>query len=342
MSQRILIAYASGTGSTAEVAEAIADVLRQEATTVEVKSVTEMKTTAPYSAIVVGSSIRVGRWLPEAVAFVQQNQADLRTKPVAYFTTCLTMANRNADNRRTVLAYMDPVLKIDPDIQPVGLGLFAGALAPTQTMLMSSHTGPYGDFRNWDIIRDWAQKIRPMLLTGETPKDHKVTNLANAILSFTDLSGMNLSEVNLKQADLTAAELTNVNLTESQLNWANFSDSTLVGANLQRANLIGSVLHAADLTSANLSEAILNGANLSNTTLQGANLQEADLNWANLAEADLRDANLSQANLLWANLAAANLMGATLTDARYNIHTHWPDDFSPEAVGAVEVKQFGL
>lgn len=342
MSQRILIAYASGTGSTAEVAEAIAEVLRQEATVVEIQAVTEVTTTTPYSAIVIGSSIRVGRWLPDAVAFVQQNQADLRTKPVAYFTTCLTMANRNADNRRIVLAYMDTVLKIDPDIQPVGLGLFAGALAPTQTMLMSNQTGPYGDFRNWDIIRSWAEKIRPALLTAETPRDHKVTNLADAVLSFTDLSGMNLSEVNLRRADLTAAELTHANLAESQLNWANLSDSTLVDANLHRANLIGAMLHAADLTKANLSEAILNGANLSNATLQAANLREADLNWANLAEANLRDANLGEANLLWANLSAADLTGATLTDAHYNLHTQWPERFNPEAAGAVAIKQFGL
>ena len=86
MSKRILVAYATGAGSTAGVAEAIADEIRgtvpateqsmrPDATPpeipVDVRDVSSVDDLRPYSAVVIGSSIRLGRWLPEAVAFLQ-------------------------------------------------------------------------------------------------------------------------------------------------------------------------------------------------------------------------------------------------------------------------------
>lgn len=348
MSKRILVAYASGTGSTAEVAEAIAGVLREEPITVDVRHVDEVDSLEPYSALVVGSSIRVGRWLPEAAAFVEELGEQIGEKPIAFFTTCLTMVDNTAGSRRIVLAYMDPILQANPDVEPIGLGLFAGSLDPSRRLIMSGDAGPQGDYRDWDAIRSWARRIRPALLANvvddvETKGDAELpADLSGVVLSFTDMSGRNLSEVDLSGAELNAVDLSDADLAASSLNWANISQAGLKRTNLHQANLIGAVLQDADLNEADLSEAILNGADLTGADLRGANLARADLNWADLSGANLQGAHLQGANLAWANLGTADLAGANLTGAQYNSHTRWPEQFDPQAAGAILVGQLSM
>jgi menaquinone-dependent protoporphyrinogen oxidase len=131
MYSQVLVAYASGSGSTREVAQAVAAEIEKEGLTAVMHHVSEVDNTAPYSALVIGSSIRIGRWLPEAIACLERIKAEVGDKPVAYFTTCLTMVDDTKENRQTVLDYMEPLLvKIAPEIEPIGLGLFAGSLDP--------------------------------------------------------------------------------------------------------------------------------------------------------------------------------------------------------------------
>ena len=81
MSNKILVAYASRTGSTAEVAEAIGQTLAESGAQVDVLPVQDIKDLAPYRAVVAGSAIRGGKWLPEALQFMQTYQAALAQKP---------------------------------------------------------------------------------------------------------------------------------------------------------------------------------------------------------------------------------------------------------------------
>ncbi|MEJ2750942.1 MAG: flavodoxin domain-containing protein, partial [Anaerolineae bacterium] len=178
MYKKILVAFASGSGSTAEVARAIGDVLAESGVPVDVTAVQTVNSVADYSAIVLGSSIRLGRWLPEAVEFLERFKDEMQDKPVAYFTTCLTMVNDTEENRRTVLAYLEPVRQLAPAIEPVGLGLFAGSLTPEQhTIRAHIGLGPFGDYRDWAAIKAWAEAIRPAILAGEGERPynpHKV------------------------------------------------------------------------------------------------------------------------------------------------------------------------
>ena len=358
MTGRILVAYASGSGSTAEVAQTIGDVLSQSSVPVDVHDVREVEDLWRYSAVVLGSSSRAGRWLPEAIRFLQDNHSEFVTRPVAYFTTCLTLAEENTGNRRIVLAYMEPILRLAPEVDPVGLGLFAGSLDPQRTLIMQTDAGPQGDYRNWTAIRTWAEKIRPALVQ-ETGWDRGPLALAGAILSFTDLSRMDLCAYDLRRANLQAAtlqgsqlvraDLKQANLFEADLRqadlrqafmaWADLQQSTLHGADLTDANLMGAELCYADLRDIKLVRAVLNGANLNHADLQQADLTSADLAWANLTGTNLAGANLSNANLAWANLSEANLKDATLESARYNAQTAWPADFSPQTVDALYAVQ---
>jgi menaquinone-dependent protoporphyrinogen oxidase len=351
----ILVAYASGTGSTGEVADAIAAVLRDEQVQVDVQRVQDVSGVSAYSAVVLGSSIRVGRWLPEAVEFLEKHAGELAGRPVAYFTTCLTMVVDTPENRRIVRGYLEPVLALVPEIEPVGLGLFAGSLNPGMQPVVPGG-GPYGDYRDWAKIREWARQIQPHLL-AQAPAAGRKMVLSGYVLSYTDLSGLDLQGIDmqgtelqaarlrrtrlqnadLQSADLTGADLQQADLVEASLGWADLSQADLSQANLHRANLIGTILRQANLRGANLSEALLNGAELVAADLAGANLARADLNWAVLRRANLQGTDLNQASLGWADFSRTNVGAANLTEARYNEQTKWPKGFSPEKAGCILV-----
>ncbi len=73
--------------------------------------------------------------------------------------------------------------------------------------------------------------------------------------------------------------------------------------------------------------------------LEDGSLKDADLVNANLEGASLWDANLQFAYLVNAKLQGAGLIEAKLQGVRYNNLTTWPDDFDPQAAGAINVNE---
>ena len=63
----------------------------------------------PYRAVVAGSAIQAGKWLPEAMSFTQAHRATLAQKPFAAFLVCMTLAMRNEKAREIVPIWMAPV-----------------------------------------------------------------------------------------------------------------------------------------------------------------------------------------------------------------------------------------
>jgi uncharacterized protein YjbI with pentapeptide repeats len=157
--------------------------------------------------------------------------------------------------------------------------------------------------------------------------------LEGANLRLAELGGANLSEANLKRADLSWADLREAFLTDAGLNKANLSS-----ANLSRARLVVADLREAFLVRADLSNADLAGADLREAVLPGADLSEANLFDADLSGAKLFDANLIEADLRGANLRGAYLSRANLRTARFSPDTKWPENYDPEAAGAVLIE----
>jgi len=170
MGDKILVAYASGCGSTGEVAEAVGQALCEAGAAVDVRLAKNVTDVSSYRAVIVGSAIRMGRWLPEAVQFVETHREPLSRVPVAYFLGCMTLEDDTEENRRTVAAYLDPVCEI---VQPVDVGLFAGVMDYSKLsfvfrLMMKAMGTPEGDFRDWEAIRAWAAGLRPALLGAST------------------------------------------------------------------------------------------------------------------------------------------------------------------------------
>ena len=63
MSDSILIAYATRSGSTQEVAEKIAATLRESGLTVGMQPVKQVQTLGGYRAVVVGAPLYMSDWL---------------------------------------------------------------------------------------------------------------------------------------------------------------------------------------------------------------------------------------------------------------------------------------
>lgn len=162
MGKKLLVAYASKYGSTGGIADAIGQELCSKGATVDILLMKNVVDLSPYQGVIVGSPVYMGEWLPEAVDFVQKHVAALRPIPVAYFLACMTLREPTQENMAKALAYLDPVLKTIPEIKPVGIGAFAGALDYSNLswltrMIMKSKDAPEGDFRDWKTIRAWAE-----------------------------------------------------------------------------------------------------------------------------------------------------------------------------------------
>jgi menaquinone-dependent protoporphyrinogen oxidase len=171
MNKKILITYASRTGSTAEVAEAIGKALSEGGAQVDVIPMQDVIDLSPYQAVIVGSAIRKPKWLPEAVQFVRAHQETLRHKSLAMFTVCITLAISNDEQYRSAVAgWVAPLHAL---VRPLSEGLFAGRLDFSRlpfnwdTLMLRATVAagifPRGDHRDWNAIRAWAESLKPVL-----------------------------------------------------------------------------------------------------------------------------------------------------------------------------------
>jgi menaquinone-dependent protoporphyrinogen oxidase len=171
MTNKILVTYASRTGTTAEVAEAICRSLTESGAEEDVLPMQAVKDLSPYGAIVAGSAIRAARWLPEAVQFIRTHQSTLRHTSFAMYTVCITLAMADTERyRAAVSGWTAPIRAIVP---PLSEGLFAGMIDfdklpfNWETLKLRATVAmgifPRGDRRDWNAVRAWAESLKPML-----------------------------------------------------------------------------------------------------------------------------------------------------------------------------------
>jgi menaquinone-dependent protoporphyrinogen oxidase len=193
---RILLVYATRHGSTAEVADAVAEELRAGGATVDVRVAAEGPDPATYEAVVVGGPMIMG-WHKQALRYVRRHAATLSGKPVVYFITAMSLTETGAGDVDGVPVYKDPwlakpparggklsrkeryarpshylggVLKKTRPVRPKAAAFFAGSLDFTkmnlfeQLFVMLVVGATPGDGRHWEAIREWAGGLLPDLV----------------------------------------------------------------------------------------------------------------------------------------------------------------------------------
>src|SRR5262245_55773446 len=83
MRQSVLVAYATKRGSTREVAETIADRLAWRGFETRVSRADDIADVAGFDGVVLGGSIYMGRWHPDARAFLKRHREALAALPFA-------------------------------------------------------------------------------------------------------------------------------------------------------------------------------------------------------------------------------------------------------------------
>ncbi len=163
MKSKVLVAYASRLGSTGGVAQAIGEELTARGNVVDVKMAKDVRDISSYGTVLLGSAVRMGRWLPEAVAFLEQNADTLASKSVSYFTVCMTMQEDTPENRARAQDITGAARAMR---EPAAEGFFGGEmdyskLSFLEQAILRAKKTPEGDFRDWDAIRAWA-KVLPI------------------------------------------------------------------------------------------------------------------------------------------------------------------------------------
>lgn len=171
---KVLIAYASAHGSTTEIAHAIGKELLEKNINVTVANVNNIRSTAEYDALICGSAIHAGAWLPEMSSFLRAAVETAGSKPFYFFTVCIRVMERFGFEHVTE-KYGMPELLTKFNVRDKNI--FAGKLALDEVdwnerwTLSARYDGAVwpsnfdGDFRNWEAIHTWGRKVAEDVLT---------------------------------------------------------------------------------------------------------------------------------------------------------------------------------
>jgi menaquinone-dependent protoporphyrinogen oxidase len=170
----ILIVYATWTGATRTIAEAIAAELQGPETRADVIRASRVKDLTPYQAIVVMAPIHMGQLPGEIKRFIGSRRGILAKLPLAYGIVCLAVTDDTEENRAAASGYADKMRAIAPELQPATeVKLFGGAVlsdTPEYKRIFPLFRGPVKalaekpDHRDWEEIRSWAKLILPKLI----------------------------------------------------------------------------------------------------------------------------------------------------------------------------------
>jgi menaquinone-dependent protoporphyrinogen IX oxidase len=192
--KKILVAYATNSGSTAEVARFIGEELQKTGFQVDVLPVGEVRLPGEYAAVLVGAPMILG-WHRQALRFLRKNRGALKQLPLAIFVTCMSLTESGEKEFRgvpvtvdeklpsppldaghlkfkerysSISNYLRPILNACP-IEPVSIGIFGGQLnfshmqAWAMIFVILILQARAGDKRNWEAIRDWAGSLPELL-----------------------------------------------------------------------------------------------------------------------------------------------------------------------------------
>jgi menaquinone-dependent protoporphyrinogen oxidase len=160
MQPRILIAYASKHGSTHEVADQVADVLRDDGLDVDVLAASAVRELDAYRAVVIGGALYMGRWHRDARHLLHGRRSTLASLPV--FVYAMGPTETDADAVASARKQLDHALRAVPEVQPVAVAVFGGVVDPDDFHFPLNHM-PAADALDRGAVRAWASDVASTL-----------------------------------------------------------------------------------------------------------------------------------------------------------------------------------
>lgn len=173
---RVLVAVASRHGATREIAAALARDLtgNRAATGLDLEAVVVPVEHRPdphrYAAVVLGSAVYGGSWLPVARNFATGAAAALRTRPLWLFSSGPIGQPPFPEAEPYDIATFTAML------HPRGSRVLPGRLEPAlltfgERAVVTAMRAPAGDARDWAEVAAWADEIAGSL-SAELPAPH--------------------------------------------------------------------------------------------------------------------------------------------------------------------------
>jgi menaquinone-dependent protoporphyrinogen oxidase len=188
---KILVAYATMAGSTAEVAQVVGEELAKSGFQVDVLPIGVIKDLKDYDGVVVGGPMIMG-WHRGASSFLKKHREVFKRIPLAVFVTAMSLTRSGdmtldgtpvcvdenlpkppvkeghltfKERYATLSNYLRPVIRAAHPAKPASIGVFGGRLeygrlkwwAVLFAMLVIQ--APAGERRNWALIRAWAASL---------------------------------------------------------------------------------------------------------------------------------------------------------------------------------------
>lgn len=164
---KVLVVYGTKMGGTRDIAVMIGDALGRAGLEVQVSNALDVMSADGFDAAVIGSAIYATRWRPEAVQLLARVAEGEKPIPTWLFqsgpcgkdaATTRTHAPKRVCRLASILGAEEPITfggRFEPG---TARGFMARKMAQGQLA---------GDFRDFDLIRNWSRDIAAQLVSVE-------------------------------------------------------------------------------------------------------------------------------------------------------------------------------
>jgi menaquinone-dependent protoporphyrinogen oxidase len=166
-SPRVLVVTDSRHGATHEIGGIISTVLVDAGLWVDHREAREVETLVGYDAVILGSAVYVGRWMPDLRTLIEQNAQSLALVPVWLFESGPLGDPPAPAGRSDDLAAFERQLSASGRVFPGRLN--KASLGRGERILTRLVHAPDGDFRPIDEIKAWATAVSELVL-AEAPR----------------------------------------------------------------------------------------------------------------------------------------------------------------------------
>ncbi|MFJ9007803.1 flavodoxin domain-containing protein [Streptomyces canus] len=158
MTTDVLVAYGTTNGSTARIAETVAEVLNKEGLTAWARPAAAVDDLSHYDAVVVGAGLYAGRWHKDARRFLRRHRRALAERPLWLFSS----GPLDASASERDIPPVPGVRRAMTRLAARGHVTFGGCLeegAKGRIAGMILRKGKGGDFRDFPQIEHWAAQV---------------------------------------------------------------------------------------------------------------------------------------------------------------------------------------